>query len=61
MKKIKNIPVSIRQKLLNISKARNENFMYILLQFGIERFLYRLSISDYASKFILKGALLFNV
>jgi hypothetical protein len=57
----KNIAASIRQKLLN--KARNDKrpFNELLQYYAMERFLYRLSISRYSSKFILKGGLLFRI
>jgi len=52
---------SIRQKLKNLSIARNRPFEEILRYYGIERFLYRLSISSYATKFFLKGGLMLKV
>lgn len=57
----KNIAASIRQKLLNKSKEQSRPFNEILQYYGLERFLYRISISKYRDKFILKGALLFTV
>lgn len=58
---IKNIEASIKAKLKNKSKELNRPFVEILHYYGMERFLYRLSKSKYADKFILKGALLFTV
>jgi predicted nucleotidyltransferase component of viral defense system len=55
----KNIPASIRQRLLNKAHATNRSFNEILQYYAIERFLYRISRSRHAGKFILKGALLF--
>jgi predicted nucleotidyltransferase component of viral defense system len=60
-KTIKNIAASIRQKLLNKAQENNRPFNEILQYYALERFLYRLSTSSYADKFILKGALLFTV
>jgi len=60
-KDIKNIQASIRAKLQNKAKETNRPFAEVLQYFGIERFLYRLSCSEYANKFILKGALMFIV
>ncbi len=54
-----NIPVSIRQRLLNYARCHDENFQAILTRYGAERFLYRLSQSKYSDKFVLKGASLF--
>lgn len=60
-KEIKNIAASIRARLSRIAKETNRDFIAILLQYFQERFLYRLSISQYNQNFILKGALLFLV
>jgi len=56
-----NVPASIRQKLLNLARARNEEFGLILTKYGLERVLFRLSQSKYREVFILKGALLFEL
>lgn len=58
---MKNKAASVRAKLLN--KARNEKleFNHLLTRFGLERMLYRLSISEYKEHFLLKGALLFDL
>ena len=60
-KEIKNIPASVRARLLNLAKASKRDFNAVLLQYFQERFLYRLSVSSYRNNFILKGALLFLV
>lgn len=52
---------SIRQRLLNLAKGRGEAFDFILNQYVLQRILYRLSVSEYAQQFMLKGALLFWV
>ena len=59
--KLKNIPASIRQKLLNLARDRNDDFRLILTKYGLERILFRLSKSEYQEVFILKGALLFEL
>jgi hypothetical protein len=59
--KLKNIHASIRQKLLNLARERNEDFGLILTKYGLERTLFRLSKSKYREVFILKGALLFEL
>jgi predicted nucleotidyltransferase component of viral defense system len=61
MKQIKNLAASIRARLLEIAKETNREFNAILAQFFQERLLYRLSISKFSKKFILKGALLLLV
>lgn len=53
-----NIAASVRQRLLNLSKDRKEDFNLILTRYAVERFLYRISQSDHADKFVLKGAML---
>jgi predicted nucleotidyltransferase component of viral defense system len=60
-KQIRNVPASIRSKLLQLSKQRGEDFNYLLIRYGSERLLYRLSQSPYQRQFILKGATLFRV
>ena len=60
-KKVQNVPASVRQKLLNISKKDNRPFNELIQYYAIERFLYRLSKSDHVDSFILKGALALQV
>ncbi len=57
----KNLPASVRQRLLMTSQQRGEPFDLVLTRYGIERLLYRLSQSRYADCFLLKGAMLFRV
>jgi hypothetical protein len=54
-----NSPASIRARLLNVSKQSGEDFQAILTRYSIERFLYRLGVSEQRDAFILKGAMLF--
>ncbi len=58
---IKNIEASVRALLQNKAKETNRPFAEVLQYYGMERFLYRFSRSEYADKFILKGALMFMV
>ncbi len=60
-KVIKNIPSSVRQRLLNKSKERREDFNYSLTRYALERLLFRVGRSEYSRQFILKGASLFFV
>lgn len=57
----RNLPASIHQRLLNKSYETGRSFNELLQYYGIERLLYRLSISEHAQLFTLKGALMFNV
>ena len=54
----KNIGASVRQRLLNKARETGRPFGELLQYFAMERFLYRLSRSEYADKFVLKGALM---
>ena len=60
-KPVSNIGASVRQRLLNLREKTGEDFIALLTQFAIERFLYRLSCSPAADRFVLKGAMLFRV
>jgi predicted nucleotidyltransferase component of viral defense system len=57
-KEIKNIGVSMRARLLNLSKANGQSFDLVLTRFALERLLFRLSQSPHAERFVLKGAML---
>ena len=61
MKQISNIPESVRQRLLNRARSDRRPFNELLQYYAMERFLYRLSQSAHADKFILKGALMLRV
>lgn len=52
---------SIHARLLNLAKARDEDFNLILTRYAIERFLYRLSLVPARDVYWLKGALLFDL
>jgi hypothetical protein len=58
---LRNIAASVHQRLLNKSKESVRPFNELFQYYAIERFLYRLSRSSYAEKFILKGALMLMV
>ncbi|MDO8804547.1 MAG: nucleotidyl transferase AbiEii/AbiGii toxin family protein [Elusimicrobiota bacterium] len=57
---VKNLSASIHQRLLNNARLTRRPFEEVLQYFAIERFLYRLSKSPHAGKFILKGALMLS-
>jgi predicted nucleotidyltransferase component of viral defense system len=57
----RNIPASIKGRLLQLSKQQREDFNYLLTRYAADRFLYRLSQSPYKQQFILKGASLFRI
>lgn len=56
---IRDLPASVRQRLTNKARQTGRPFQEVLQYFAMERFLYRLSRSPHADKFVLKGALLF--
>ncbi|MBI2313795.1 MAG: nucleotidyl transferase AbiEii/AbiGii toxin family protein [Betaproteobacteria bacterium] len=58
---VKNLSASIRQRLYSLARERGETVDQVLTQFALERFLYRLSRSEFRDRFLLKGALLFRV
>lgn len=57
----RDVAASIRGRLLNLAKEQGEDFNFILTQYAIQRVLYRLSISEFRDRFLLKGAWLFSV
>ena len=59
--KPRNLAASVRQKLFNRAQEKHEDFGLVLTKYGLERFLYRLSQSEYRDQFVLKGALLFEL
>lgn len=50
--------MSLKAKIRNIAKSKNIPAQVILQNYMFERFLNRLSVSDYKDKFVLKGGML---
>ena len=61
MSRQKNKAASVRQLLLDRSRKNSESFQFLLTRYGLERLLYRLSLSEYEPYFVLKGAMLFPI
>lgn len=61
MKLVKDIPASVRQRLLDRSRTDRRPFNELLQYYAIERFLYRFSLSAHLNRFVLKGALMLRV
>ena len=61
MKEKKNLAASVRDRLLNHARETKDELQLVLMHYGLERLLYRLSQSDYAGEFVVKGAMLFLV
>ena len=57
----KNLAASVKARLQNEAARRGEDFNLLLVRYGIERLLFRLSQSPHADRFLLKGAMLFVV
>lgn len=57
----KNIAISVRDRLTARARERRENAQLLMTRYVIERLLYRLSVSPYRERFVLKGAMLFSL
>lgn len=57
----RNVAASVRARLKNHADKARQDFNLILTRYGLERLLYRLSVSKQSSNFLLKGALLFSL
>ncbi len=61
MTKQPNIAASVKARILNIAKEQQQPFDVILIRYALERLIYRLGISPYAERDILKGGLLVSL
>ena len=57
-KQPKDVAASVRQRLLNLAREEGQVFDVVLVAFGLERLVYRLSVSEYRDRFVLKGGML---
>ncbi len=57
----RNLAASVWARLKNLAKERDEQPEYVLTRYALERWLYRLSRSPHADRFVLKGACLFEL
>jgi len=55
---VSNVAASVRQRLLNIIHETRDDANLVWTRYATERLLFRLSVSEYANDFILKGAML---
>lgn len=60
-KETKDMASSVKARLTSLAKERGEDVQSVLVRYGVERFLYRLSVSEYNDRFLLKGAALFSL
>lgn len=54
-----NVAASVRERLLNRSREKGEDFGFLLQRYAAERLLYRLGRSPHRDRYVLKGAMLF--
>lgn len=59
VKVLKNPAASVRARLLEHAKTHGDEFQRVLTRYAIERLLYRLSQTEAAQRYVLKGAMLF--
>ena len=59
-KPVRDIGASVRAQLLALSREKGQAFDLLLTRYALERLLYRLSVSPYRDRFVLKGAMLFT-
>ncbi len=57
----RNIAASVRARLTQRARDKQENVQLALMRYAIERLLYRLGLSSYREEFVLKGAMLFSL
>ena len=57
----KNLGASVYARLLTQARQSGQEFQLLLMRYGLERLLYRLSQSEYRDAFVMKGAMMFVV
>ena len=53
------LAASVARRLKNQAQHKGQEVARTFERFALERFLYRLSVSDHSDQFVLKGAMLF--
>lgn len=56
-----NLAASVAARLLNRARETGDDYQTLLTSYCLERFLYRLSVSDCRKRFVLKGAMLLRL
>jgi hypothetical protein len=56
-----NIAASVRARLLQLARSRDDDFQLVLTRYANERLLYRLANTVHGPRFVLKGATLFTL
>lgn len=60
-KAVRDPAASVRTRLAQLARRRGVELQLVLSEFAIERLLYRLGVSSYADRFVLKGATLLRL
>lgn len=60
-KPVQNLAASVYARLLKRTEPGDQQFQFVLMRYGAERLMYRLSQSEHAANFVLKGAMMFLV
>lgn len=58
---VTNVAASVRQRLSIVQGATGRDYQGLMIQYALERLLYRLSISRHRDLFLVKGAMLFTI
>ncbi len=58
---LKDVGASVRKRLTDTARQRDENAQLLMHRFAIERLIFRLTQSVYRDQLILKGAMLFSL
>jgi predicted nucleotidyltransferase component of viral defense system len=56
-----NLAASVAARLLNLARQTGDDYQTLLTSYCLERFLYRLAVSDRRDRFVLKGAMLLRL
>jgi hypothetical protein len=56
-----NLGASVTARLLEQARRNSDDYQVLLTRYCLERFLYRLGVSEHRARFVLKGAMLLGV
>ena len=60
-RRLTNHAASVRDRLANIARERDDQLQSLMVRFALERLMYRIGHSPQRRDFVLKGAMLFNL
>ncbi len=60
-RELTDLAASVRDRLKALARPGPDEFAVVLVRYGLERLLYRLSRSEWRDRFVLKGAMVFAV